>query len=119
MLRATRAEERALLLAALKHANALPRSFEPVLAGERPYPEDLPEEICVAAHAMLAKASSRLIAVQLEDLAGVKEQANVPGTVHEHPNWRCKLPYDLADLVQAKLFQAVTGAVSRERPRSP
>ena len=116
-LRAARAEERVLLLSALNHANALPRSFEAVLAGQSPYPEELPEEICVGAHVVLAQARSRLIAVQLEDLAGVREQANLPGTVNEHPNWRRKLPSDLAELARTGLFRDVTRAMSGVRPK--
>jgi 4-alpha-glucanotransferase len=73
----------------------------------------------VAAHALLAKTASRLVAVQLEDLAGMKEQANLPGTTNEHPNWRRKLPIDLENIVESELFRDIVGAVSRERPRLP
>ncbi len=82
-------------------------------------PGELPPAVCIAAHAMIARAPSRLVAVQLEDLAGVGVQANLPGTVDEHPNWRRKLPMDVSDLVETDLFQATTGALSRERPRPP
>jgi 4-alpha-glucanotransferase len=117
--RAARAEERGLLLATLKHADVLPRSFEGVLSGAGPLPEELPQEICVAAHAMLAQAPSRLIAVQLEDLAGVSEQANLPGTVNEHPNWRRKLPSDLTVVAETELFREVTRVMSAARPKAP
>jgi len=40
----------------------------------------------------LAQTPSRLLGVAIEDLLGVVEQANVPGTTVEHPNWRRKLP---------------------------
>ena len=40
----------------------------------------------------LARTPSRLLGVAIEDLLGVVDQANVPGTMHEHPNWRRKLP---------------------------
>lgn len=115
-LREARAQDRLLLLAALKHAEVLPPAFELVLAREEPCPEELPPAICAAAHAMLAKAASRLIAVQLEDLAGVEDQANLPGTVDEYPNWRRKLPLDLAQLAKTDLFRAVTAVISEERP---
>jgi 4-alpha-glucanotransferase len=36
--------------------------------------------------------------VQLEDVLGVIEQVNVPGTVDEHPNWRIKLPMPWEEL---------------------
>jgi 4-alpha-glucanotransferase len=116
-LREARAQDRVLLLAALKHADVLPPAFELVLAREEPCPEELPAAICAAAHAMLAKAASRLIAVQLEDLAGVKDQANLPGTVDEYPSWRRKLPLDLAQLAETELFRDVSAAISEERPR--
>jgi 4-alpha-glucanotransferase len=116
-LRRIRAKDRLLLLSALKHADALSPTFEPLLNGSDPVPDQLPMEICVAAHTMLAKVASRLIAVQLEDLAGLKEQANLPGTVDEYANWRRKLPLDLGRLVDTNLFRKVTEAVSRERPR--
>jgi 4-alpha-glucanotransferase len=43
----------------------------------------------------LAKTPSRLLAVSLEDLLGVIDQPNIPGTVNEHPNWRHRLPVAL------------------------
>ena len=42
--------------------------------------------------AYLAQTPSRLLGVAIEDLLGVMDQANVPGTIHEYPNWRRKLP---------------------------
>jgi 4-alpha-glucanotransferase len=117
--RNVRAEDRGLLLAALKHAGTLPASFEPILRGDKPSPETLPAEICVAAHAMLAKTASRLVAVQLEDLAGMEDQANLPGTVDQYPNWRRKLPLDIEQIARTDLFRDVTEAVARERPRRP
>ena len=40
----------------------------------------------------LAQTPSRLLGVAADDLLGVTDQPNVPGTTHEHPNWRRKLP---------------------------
>jgi 4-alpha-glucanotransferase len=39
-----------------------------------------------------ARTGSRLMAISLEDLLGVIDQPNIPGTVNEHPNWRQRLP---------------------------
>ena len=113
-LRRVRAEDRSLLLSAIKHADV---SLDLVLDDLEPLPDELPLEICIAAHAMLAKAASRLIAVQLEDLTGLKEHANLPGTVDEYANWRRKLPVSLEQLLDTELFRKVTQTVSRERPR--
>ena len=40
----------------------------------------------------LARTKSRLMVISLEDLLGVIDQPNIPGTVNEHPNWRQRLP---------------------------
>ncbi|ETX28787.1 4-alpha-glucanotransferase [Roseivivax isoporae] len=42
-------------------------------------------------HAMLARAGSRLVAVQVENVLDMAEQPNLPGTVYEYPNWRRRL----------------------------
>ena len=46
----------------------------------------------------LAKTPSRLLAISLEDLLGVIDQPNIPGTVDEHPNWRQRLPVAVSDI---------------------
>lgn len=54
-----------------------------------------------AMHRWLAHAPARLLAVQLEDLTGRAEQANLPGTVDSHPNWRRRVgvaPEAMGDL---------------------
>ena len=47
------------------------------------------------AHAFLARTPSKLLMVQPEDVFELVEQANLPGTVDQHPNWRRKLPVSL------------------------
>ncbi|MDQ8727706.1 4-alpha-glucanotransferase [Bradyrhizobium sp. LHD-71] len=46
----------------------------------------------------LSWTPSRILAVSLDDIVGLIEQINVPGTVDEHPNWRRRLPISLEDL---------------------
>ena len=54
-----------------------------------------------AMHRHLARSASVLVAVQGEDLTGAVEQANLPGTVHEHPNWCRRLSVPLSGLISA------------------
>lgn len=49
-------------------------------------------------HALLAGTKSRLVALQMEDILGLTEQPNLPGTVYDHPNWRRRLTRRAADL---------------------
>jgi 4-alpha-glucanotransferase len=116
--RADRARDRHFLLGLLAEAGLLPNGLEPAARGEAP-PRELPAAAAAAVHVVLARSPSRLVAVQLEDLVGVVEQANLPGTVDEHPNWRRKVPVDLEEIEANHLFKEITSAVARERPRQP
>jgi len=46
----------------------------------------------------LAAAPSRLMVVAIEDVLGAREQANLPGTVDQHPNWRRRPAVLIEDL---------------------
>jgi (1->4)-alpha-D-glucan 1-alpha-D-glucosylmutase len=45
-----------------------------------------------SAHAFIARTPSKLAMLQPEDVFELLDQANLPGTVDQHPNWRRKLP---------------------------
>jgi 4-alpha-glucanotransferase len=55
----------------------------------------------------LAQTPARLLVIAVEDALGVCDQANVPATIDEHPNWRRRLPVLLEDLAQQPGMQAV------------
>jgi 4-alpha-glucanotransferase len=57
----------------------------------------------------LADTPSRLLVISMEDLLGVNEQVNVPGTVDEHPNWRRPVPVLLEELAAHPGLAAVAG----------
>jgi 4-alpha-glucanotransferase len=65
----------------------------------------------------LAKTRSRLLAISLEDLLGVIDQPNIPGTVNEHPNWRQRLPIAI-DEIGAAIDVAALKTATRERTRA-
>ncbi|GAA0300065.1 4-alpha-glucanotransferase [Rhodovulum strictum] len=48
----------------------------------------------------LGATPARLVALQIEDMLGATEQANLPGTVDSHPNWRRRIGPGPAALVQ-------------------
>ena len=58
----------------------------------------------------LARTRSRLLAISLEDLLGVVDQPNIPGTVNEHPNWRQRLPVAVDDIPAAIDIRALKDA---------
>lgn len=49
----------------------------------------------------LARTRTRLEAIALEDLLGVSDQPNIPGTIDEHPNWRQRLPATVETMASA------------------
>jgi 4-alpha-glucanotransferase len=54
-----------------------------------------------AVASFLARTRSRLMAVSLEDLLGVVDQPNIPGTINEHPNWRQRLPRAVEEIASS------------------
>ncbi|WP_288936484.1 4-alpha-glucanotransferase [uncultured Sphingomonas sp.] len=63
-----------------------------------PMPND-PALAVDAALALTATAACPLVIVPAEDLIGLEEQPNLPGTTDEHPNWRRRLPDTTAALL--------------------
>ncbi len=103
--RAERARDRVLLLRALQRAGLLPAGTDP----ERP-PDELSDELALAAHRYLAATPGNLVMVQLEDAFGEEEQPNLPGTV-EHFNWRRRLGRTLEELADVPLLREIAGAM--------
>ena len=68
-------------------------------------------------HARIARSPCRLAVMQLDDVLGATVQPNMPGTTHEHPNWRVKLPTALEDLAADPGFVAHAAAMKEARPR--
>lgn len=65
-----------------------------------------------AVAAVLGATPARLAMVGLDDVLGVLDQVNIPGTIVEHPNWRRKLPLNLEDLENHPGLDAVADAFS-------
>ncbi len=70
-----------------------------------------------AVASFLSRTRSRLLAISLEDLLGVVDQPNIPGTVNEHPNWRQRLPLAIDEIAAAIDAPALRRATA-ERTRA-
>jgi 4-alpha-glucanotransferase len=64
----------------------------------------------------MARTRSRMLAISLEDLLGVVDQPNIPGTVNEHPNWRRRLPVPIEEMMSV-INVAAFKTATRERSR--
>lgn len=67
----------------------------------------------------LARSRARLMLVQLEDLVGESEQANLPGTSETHPNWRRRLGRTLEEIAEGGELRRLAALIEDERRRSP
>lgn len=86
--RDARDEDRTLLWQALQEAGCV--------TGDRPA-EDAPQAVVDGAAAFIAQTPAPLVLLPLEDLLGLDEQPNLPGTTSVHPNWQRRLPLAVAD----------------------
>ncbi|AUW58422.1 4-alpha-glucanotransferase [Sphingobium sp. SCG-1] len=81
--RANRAEEREILWKAFEEAG--------LVDGPQPEPEDT-AAVIDAGVAYVGRTPSILAILPMEDIVGLEEQPNLPGTIDEHPNWRRRMP---------------------------
>jgi 4-alpha-glucanotransferase len=70
-------------------------------------------------HRWLAASSARLAIVQMEDIAGLARQPNLPGTPDVPPNWRQKLPVALESLAHTERWAALPTIFAARRAASP
>jgi 4-alpha-glucanotransferase len=97
-----------LLLAALQEQGLKPAHpatpFDPFAA-----------ELAHAVHLYLARSATVLTALQIEDLLGMTEPVNVPGTDHEYPNWQRKVTADIEDIAARTDLSAQLDAIHTAR----
>ncbi len=104
--------DRAALLSALREQGLAPRHPN---APHEPYTP----ELGLAMHEFLARSSAALAAVQIEDLLGMVDPVNVPGTDREYPNWQRKLIADVEDIATRGDLDAFLAAIARARAAPP
>jgi 4-alpha-glucanotransferase len=89
---------------------------------DRFLPEDAPpqysQELGDAILRFLAGSRARLMLLQLEDLTGESEQANLPGTTDGHPNWRRRLCRTVEEIAGGGELPCVSALIAEARRRS-
>jgi 4-alpha-glucanotransferase len=84
-----RVRDRGALLVALDEAGLKPAACD----GSA---ESYGQALSLAIHEFLARSTAALVVVQAEDLVGMSDPVNVPGTSDEHANWQRKMSCDVA-----------------------
>ena len=102
--------DRAALLAALESADL-------VAPGSDPATVAYGDALSAAVHAYLARSNSALVVLQAEDLVGMPDPVNVPGTSDEHANWQRKMSCRLDEVFGRPQVRRLLDAVQRERSR--
>ncbi len=100
--------DRGMVLTALREQSLAPACP----AGPHdPFSADLVQ----ALHLYLARSSAALAALQIEDLLGMVDPVNVPGTYLEYPNWQRKVCSDIEEIAARGDLAAQLTEVNRER----
>ena len=113
-IRAERAADRARLLRALRRENLWPAADEG--GGEETLPA-YSAELARATHVYLGNSQSILVTVQLEDMIGMLEPVNVPGTSHEYSNWTRRMTSSARDIFARADVRALAAAMLEARAK--
>jgi 4-alpha-glucanotransferase len=103
-----RVRDRAQLLAALDAVG-----LRPQLAADMEY--GYGEQLAHAVQLYLAKSAAALVVLQFEDLIGMADPVNVPGTSDEHANWQRKVTASLEDALGRETTLRLFADVRRAR----
>jgi len=88
-----RSRDRVQLLCALESTGLRPADAR---GGDTPFSEELARAIQL----YLARSAAALAVLQIEDLIGMTEPVNVPGTSSEHANWQRKITANIHDVFE-------------------
>lgn len=104
--------EKAGILAALKSEGLLP-------SGVSDDPAQVPTmttELMEAVHQYLARSPAWIVLANIEDIIGARAQANLPGTLDQHPNWCRRLDSTVTGLTQDSRFERLAARLRVIRP---
>jgi 4-alpha-glucanotransferase len=104
-----RGEDRAHLWRAFQEAGVAPADVEAPPVDNAPVDEAL---------AFVGMTPAPLVTYPLEDLLGLAEQPNLPGSIDEHPNWRRRLTLPVDELFIDDAFCDRLLAVDSARKRA-
>ncbi|MDX3907897.1 MAG: 4-alpha-glucanotransferase [Pigmentiphaga sp.] len=87
-----------------------------VRAGAQPEPGPVPQDPPVKAILrFVSDTPAPLAVVPLEDMLGLDEQPNLPGTIDSHPNWRRRMPVSVESLFAQEEVAERAAELSRTR----
>ncbi len=109
---AERAADRHRLLAALDEQDLLPAGIDP----HHPDQVQMTTSLIDAIHRYLARTSSSLLVISVEDVLGETRQMNLPGTDRDrYPNWRRRPDVQVDQWASSQRFVETAELIRQER----
>ena len=99
-----------------QRAEARTDLWKAIGAGAPQPANDDPTPVIERVLSFMAGSDAPLLLVPMEDLAGLIEQPNLPGTTTEHPNWRRRLPAPIDALLATPAVQRRIACLTKARP---
>jgi 4-alpha-glucanotransferase len=78
-------------------------------------PRSSPQEAILRSCDLLARSPAMLMTAGLEDVLGIEERVNIPGTTIQRANWSVALPVPLEKLETHAMAQAISGVARNRR----
>lgn len=104
--------EKAGIVAALQSEGLLP----PGVSNDPAQVPSMTVELVEAIHQYLARSPAWMVLANIDDVIGTRAQANLPGTLDQHPNWRRKLGLTVEELTQDSRFERLAAQLREIRP---
>jgi 4-alpha-glucanotransferase len=117
--RADRAQERQRLLRALRREALWPEDHSVESSDAAPPAPAYSAELARAVHMYLGRSNAALVTVQLEDMIGMLDPVNVPGTSSEYSNWTRRMSASAREIFARDDVQALAAGMVASRIMEP
>jgi 4-alpha-glucanotransferase len=113
--RAERNRERLRLLRALRREGLWPEDHSVETHDSAPPAPGYSAELARAVHVYLGRSKAALVTVQLEDMIGMLEPVNIPGTSSEYSNWTRRMTHTAREIFAREDVRELAAAMSASR----
>lgn len=107
--------ERLRLLRALRREGLWPEDHSVEMSDHAPAPPPYSPELSLAVHRFLGRSAAALVTVQLEDMIGMREPVNIPGTSSEYSNWTRRMTLGAREIFARADVREFAAAMSASR----
>jgi 4-alpha-glucanotransferase len=117
--RARRGEERQRLMRALRREGLWPEDHSVETSDATPPAPPFSAELARAIHLYLGRSAAALVTVQLEDLIGMLDPVNIPGTSREYSNWTRRMTATATEIFAREDVRALAAGMTASRIMAP